>query len=559
MYSFSKRNSESLNGIWDFKFNDDHNWNDENIGSINYDDRITVPSAFDAMPAYNGKRGVGFYRRCINVPSGRRAKINFNAVGMYAKIFIDGRKVGEQYAAYTPFSVNIPAEDREKRELVVMTCNRFDYEIYPLHEIFFDFYAYGGIFRDIELQVLPDGDTLDWLGVDTLDYRSGEIKVRVKPVKPGNVLKISFDGETPETLTVDKVSGNEFVFKHQLADFTPWSPELPELHTVCVDNGTDSISTRFGIRQVAAQNGKILLNGKAVKLLGYCRHEAHPQYGPALPLSQLIADLQLLRGLGCNFVRGSHYQQDPRFLELCDEMGFLVFEESMGWGQSVKHFTDPVFIEAQIKQTAAMIETSYNHPSVIMRGFLNEGESDKEESRGCYEALVKLLKAKDPHRLITYASNREERDLFLEMVDVICFNIYPAWYSENRSNESPLDEIIPRIHRNINHLKERGLADKPYIISEIGAGAIYGWRDPICAYWSEEYQREYLSITCKEVLDNDAIAGVALWQFCDCRTYRGSGALGRPRSFNNKGTFDEYRRPKLAAEAVANLFKGYKK
>ncbi len=556
--AYPKRAVTSLNGVWQFTFSQTYAWADETIGALTYDDLLPVPSAFDAMPAYNGKRGVGFYRRTFRCAPGRRGRLVFNAVGMVAKVFVDGQKVGEQAAAYTPFEVEVPASEKAEREVVVMVGNRFDTAIYPLHEIFFDFYAYGGIFRDVEFQVLPEQNLIDWVGVETLDYQTGEIRVRVRTADPASSCAISIDDELPQPRTPDERVDGEAVFRLKVADFTAWSPETPELHTLTVDTGDDAVRVRFGIRQVAAENGQILLNGEPVKLLGYCRHEAHPQYGPALPMAQLVADLQLLRDSGCNFVRGSHYQQDPRFLDLCDEMGFLVFEESLGWGQSCRHFTNPDFVAAQLKQTADMIQSSYNHASVILRGFLNEGESESEEARDCYERLIRLCRQKDPRRLITYASNRELRDLFLEQVDVVCFNIYPGWYAESRDDEQPLGEITSRIHRNLSGLKGRGLSDKPFIISEIGAGAIYGWRDPICAHWSEEYQREYLRIVCQEVVDNEAIAGVALWQFCDCRTYRGAGALGRPRAFNNKGVVDEYRRPKLAYETVKEIFRSYK-
>ena len=549
-------NTIDLNGIWQFEFFADREWNDETLAGLKYPDRLAVPSAFDAMPAYNGRRGIGFYRRMIAIPPGCRARLCFNAVGMYAKIFIDGVKIGEQYAAYTPFQVDVPVSDCDERELVVMAGNRFDYAIYQLHEIFFDFYAYGGIFRDVELQILPAGDTVDWVGVDTLDYRTGEIRVRIRPARHGRIFALAIDRKPPQLFTVEKVVNDEFAVTLKVKDFTPWSLSTPELHTVTVANGADSMTVRFGIRQVAAADGQIILNGQPVKLLGYCRHEAHPQYGPALPPAQMIADLQLLRDLGCNFIRGAHYQQNPRFLDLCDEMGFLVFEESLGWGQQARHFTDPKFVAAQAGQTGAMIDSSYNHPSVILRGFLNEGESDKEESAECYRTLIELVRAKDPYRLVTYATNRELNDRWLELIDVICFNIYPGWYAENRDDESPLGEIVPRIRRDLECLARRGLAGKPFIISEIGAGALYGWRDPICAYWSEEYQREYLRIVCREAVDNPAIAGLALWQFCDGRTYRGANALGRPRSFNNKGTLDEYRRPKMAYETVREIFTG---
>lgn len=555
MRQLEKDKNFTLNGFWQFGFSAEHEWTDENLAGLTFPDILAVPSPFDSMPACNGKRGVGFYRRKFEVPAGRRARITFNAVGMYAKVFIDGRKAGESYAPYTPFTVDVPVAETNERELIVMACNRFDYQLCPLQENYFDFYAYGGIFRDVELRLLPDQDAIDWIGVETLDYLAGKIRVRVCPVRPGQTLTVAIDREAPQTVAAGETVNGETSFELTVKNFTPWSPETPELHMVTVGNGTDERSVRFGIRQVKAEKGHILLNGKPLKLLGYCRHEAHPLFGPALPPAQMVADLELLRDLGCNFIRGTHYQQDPRFLDLCDEMGFLVWEEGLSWGARVQHFTNPNFVTAQVAQIEAMIKTSYNHPSVIIRGFLNEGESETLESEACYKTLIGLVRKNDSTRLVTYASHRRLDDRWLELVDVISFNMYPGWYPENKEDESPLGEIIPYIRHNLEGIRQRGLADKPFIISEIGAGAIYGWRDPICSHWSEDYQREYLRIVCREIVDNPSITGVALWQFCDCRTHRGAYALGRPRAFNNKGTVDEYRRPKLAYEVVKNIFK----
>ena len=98
---------------------------------------------------------------------------------------------------------------------------------------------------------------------------------------------------------------------------------------------------RVGIRQVAIAGQQILINGEPVRLLGYCRHEAHPEFGHGLPGAIQIADLQLLQDLGCNFVRGSHYPQDQRFLDLCDEAGICVWNEVIGWQHTAEHLNDP--------------------------------------------------------------------------------------------------------------------------------------------------------------------------------------------------------------------------
>jgi beta-glucuronidase len=427
----------------------------------------------------------------------------------------------------------------------------------PLLEQFFDFYAYGGIFRSVYWHELPEY-ALDRVEIVTTDLAAGRIQAAVRFHEEFSDTirgRVAIDGGAFAMLEL-AVDRGTAVLDLVIPEPTPWTPQAPALHTLELRVGKDAITERFGLRTVGIKDGAVTINGEPVKLLGYCRHEAHPQYGPALPLDQLVQDLQLLRDLGCNFVRGSHYPQDPRFLDLCDEYGMIVFEESMGWGQKVEHFTDPAFQDLQIIQTQEMVRKSYNHPAIVMWGFLNEGASNAPESRKLYEKLAGTLRAFDNTRLVTYASNHPLDDLNLDLVDVVSINCYPGWYAADRELVAPSAEIVPTLDRIRASLAERGLGDKPFLVTEIGAGAIYGWRDPLRAHWSEEYQEEYLRVVCEEVVANDAIAGVALWQFCDCRTYASARALMRPRAFNNKGTLDEYRRPKLAYRMVRSIFRG---
>jgi len=553
---YPRRNSTKLDGIWDFAFSETADYRHPELNAIKFTDKITVPGVWDAMPAWNGKRGIGFYRTNVTIPCGKRARLHIGTLGLYGKVFVDGKMLGEHNSPYVPFDVIIPPGTTEQRELIVMIGNRFDYELCPLFELFFDFYAYGGIYRDVELQILPEEGELDWIGIDTIDWTSGKIQVKVTAAAVGP-RQITIKDEKNQILSQEerRFATPTETFDITLPQAAPWSPEAPNLHWLTVDTGTDAIRVRFGIRQVSAKQGQIYINGQQIsKLRGYCRHEAHPQFGPALPEAQLLADIQLLRDLGCNFVRGSHYPQDPRFLALCDEYGILVWEEGLGWGQQLKQFTDPNFITAQVKHLQAMCKASYNNPSIILRGFLNEGNTTLPEAEYCYSTLVTTLRESDPNRLVTYASNQYMKDRYLEMADVVSFNTYPGWYSQNPEDEYPIEEIVPCLRGYVDALKERGLGDKPLIISEIGASGLYGWDDPMKTYWSESYQAECLQTAVREIMTNPAICGVALWQFCDARTYRGSRALGRPRGFNNKGTMDEYRRPKAAYQAVKAAF-----
>ena len=552
-----RRRTIELDGLWDFCFlGESVDLDRLDPAGLVYDTRMPVPSAFDAFPAYAGKRGTVAYRTVFDIAPGCGGMVEFQSVGLYCRVYVDGTLLLEHHPAYVRFTCPLPPAAHRQRELAVVVDNRFDPVRAPLQESFFDFYNYGGILRSVTAFELAEC-YIEYCHVTPKDIGRGVISVCVGlagKLPSGVDLAVVIDGEHRSELTSLAVAGRCVRFELTVPKPTLWSPAAPALHTLAVDTGRDGMTVRFGLREVKAERGRILLNGQPVKLLGVCRHEAHPQYGPALPFQQLVQDVQLLKDLGCNFVRGSHYPQDQRFLDLCDEAGILVFEESMGWGQNKTHFTDPRFIAGQLAQTATMIAASFNHPCVIMWGFLNEGESDVEEGRECYESLIRLIRAADPSRLVTYASFKRRTDLFLAQVDVVCYNTYPGWYNAD-DDENPLGQVLPKVRSDVAFLHSRpDLKDKPFILSEIGGGAIYGWHDAMNGPWTEEFQAELLALVCREVVDNDNIAGVSLWQFYDCRTYNCGRALRRPRAFNNKGLLDEYRRPKMAYHRVKQIF-----
>ena len=196
-------------------------------------------------------------------------------------------------------------------------------------------------------------------------------------------------------------------------------------------------------------------------------------------------------------------------------MGILVWEESVGWGQKVEHFKDPNYRKLCIEQTREIIESHWNHSSVVIWGFQNESECHLEEAELLYPDLIETCKNADSTRLVVAATNRDVKCRFLDRVDVICFNLYPAWYGGWDMVEEDLTpdrsaDIVPNLRHQVEALREMGRNDRPFIVSEIGAGAIYGFRDQFAGMWTEEYQATYLTEVCREVLENKDIAGVDL-------------------------------------------------
>ncbi len=545
-----------LDGVWDFAFLGDVDPDAVDVGSTVFDDRMAVPGCFDATPAYAGKRGLTAYRTTLPLHDAGRYRLVFDGVHHWCRVFVDGRPLADHVGGFTQFAVDVIQHAVGDVTLVVLVDNRFDYARCPLHLDYFDWYHYGGISRPVTLHQLGDL-WIDGARIVTEDFTTRTISVAVDygaDIARGGVpLSITVDGERVFAQSVDVLTERGQVqARFHLPDAALWSPDTPDLHTLHVRLGDDDVYERFGIRQVSVAGREILVNDKPVRLLGVNRHEAHPQFGSALPDGLLVADVQQLRDLGCNFVRGSHYPQDARFLDLCDEAGILVWNEAIGWQHTAEHLTDPHFLAAQETNVREMVAVGRNHPSVILWGIQNESHSNDPACRPAYERLLGLLRELDPTRPLTFASNHPFDDVCYDLADVISVNCYPGWYvGEIEGIPANLDEII-------NHVDTvQGQADKPLIIAEIGAGAIYGWRDQNETRWSEQYQARLLDVVIRHLfVDGHRACGLAIWQYCDVRaSEQVRRALFRPRAFNNKGLVDEYRRPKQAYDVVKALYR----
>lgn len=543
-----------LDGVWDFAFLGDVDPDTVDVASIRFVDRQAVPGCFDATPTYAGRRGLVAYRTRLPLRDGAPHRLVFDAVQHWCRVYLAGRPLREHAGGFTRFHADLTDCAPGEADLIVLVDNRFDYRRSPLHHEYFDWYHYGGITRPVELQRLGHR-WIDGLRVTTESLRPPMVRVAVDyaAAEAGRVpLVIACDGETILEEAVDLAATTGRLERTlTLPGAGLWSPGAPNLHYLAVRLGDDDWCERIGLRQVRVEGRQILINDEPVRLLGFCRHEAHPQFGPALPQQLLVSDVQQLRDLGCSFVRGSHYPQDPRFLDLCDEAGLCVWNEVVGWQHPAEHLTDPHFISAQLANAEEMVAMSYNRPSVILWGILNESHSHDPACRPGYQTILQRLRTLDPTRPVTYATCHVFEDVCLDLADVVSVNCYPGWY------RGEIDGIPAELDRIVAHLDASGHGERPLIISEIGAGAVPGWRDWHETRWSEQYQARLLDTVIRHLfVDRDRAVGLSLWQFCDCRSSEQvSRILGRPRGFNNKGIVDEYRRPKLAYEVVKGHYR----
>lgn len=545
----------SLNGSWQFHFEPACLLEDVECADFTATDIMCVPGAFDTMPDYFAKRGTALYRRTFVLEKDvENAFIIVDGMGLRCKFRVDGREVGSSCMPWSYLEFETGPLKAGMHTVTAAVDNNLHPEKMKLFNPDFDFYAFGGFWHGIELKLQNEKCELDRMLIRTLDYRCGKIEVEFlfKGGNPDNfTADIAFDNGEYKKVEV-KNSKAEFT----VPDFKLWSPESPALHFITAKVDNAAVTERFGIRCIETAKKKILLNGKEIYLKGFNRHESHAESGAATPETVMIEDLQNMRSLHCNFVRGAHYPQSRRFLELCDEFGIMVWEEGIGWGISAKQMSDPEFIELQKRQVALMVRNSFNHPSVIIWAFLNEHASESAEGKSLTSELIKVIKAENSGRLVTFACSRNFSDISNDETDIIAFNTYPYWIDHAAPDDNMERQILENQEKVLAYYRSVYGEDKPVMVAEMGCCGVYGHHDRGAAQWTEEFQAEYFENVIKSVFSCDDICGLTLWQLTDCKSFSRSGCILRVKPFaqNLAGMYDGYRRPKLVAETVKKLF-----
>ena len=520
----------SLDGSWSFRFEEGKMLESASGADFPAADTIPVPACYDMMPKWYMKRGTGLYRRTFTLAAPMKdAVLVVDGMGVRAKFEIDGKSLGVHPYPYARLEVPVGHLSAGEHTIFAAVDNTLAWPQVKMARPYYDFYLYGGFYHGVKLV-----ERKPKVFVRTLDYRTGKIEVQV-------------EGGEKKTMTVP--------------DFKCWSPEEPNLTTIEVAGR----KVRFGIRQIEARNRKIYLNGKEIFLKGFNRHESDWLNGAATGEAVMLQDIQRLKALGGNFIRGAHYQQCERFLDLCDENGVMVWEESLGWGNGQDYtnrnfkpneLTDEEFCEMQVHQTREMVRASFNHPSVIIYGFLNECASQKPECKVLVDRLIETIRAEDTGRLVTFACNITEKDICNTNTDIIAFNTYPGTIPMQPGTEAELRKNVSGKFNDIVRKFRERYPDKPIMVSESGCGGEFGRRGEYASPNTEEFQNEYLTDIFETLWANPDVVGFSIWQMNDGRTRERFGGIAVSAFFGGSvaGVFDRLRRPKLSAETVRKYF-----
>ncbi|MFO7898412.1 MAG: glycoside hydrolase family 2 TIM barrel-domain containing protein [Planctomycetota bacterium] len=373
----------------------------------------------------------GSYRRTFTVPdawAGRRVYLRFDGVDSAFFVWLNGRRIGYSQGSRLPAEFDVSPHIRPGENVVAVRVYRWSDGSYLEDQ---DMWWLSGIFRDVYLTAVEPAHIYD-LAVRTeldADSRDATLAVDAKVNgRDGGTLDARLLGDHEVTASAP-IAGGTARIEMPVNDPPKWTAETPNLRTLLLTlkdpDGrlVEVVPQKVGFRSIEIADGRLLVNGVAVKLKGTNRHEHHPDRGRAVPPEAMLQDVLLMKRHNLNAVRTSHYPDDPRFYDLCDEYGLYVMDEAdiechgMGKvGAPDRLSDDPAWEEAYLDRARRMVRRDRNHPSVIAWSLGNESGFGRN-----HEAMAAWIRATDPTRPIHY-----DRDYELKVTDFISFMYTPV-------------------------------------------------------------------------------------------------------------------------------------
>jgi beta-galactosidase len=542
---------------------------------------VTLPHCVNALDACDPDtayfRGQSWYRTRLTVKNpiaGGRTLLHFQGAGQTTTLWIGSALIGTHKGGYDEFVFDVTdaiaklsaAETKQGVRVVVLCDNSPDLERVPSD--LSDFCLYGGLYRHVSLVYLP-AIALDAVHVLPVAGPDGSAQVSVKarlynPAAQNATCSLSIEVLDPagrtahkSTQTLASWTGFEEPASFAIASPQRWSPELPRLYrckvTLTSAAGETELETRFGIRHTEfVEHGPFKLNGQRVLLRGTHRHVDHAGLAAAMPDALVRQEMQLIKDMGANFIRLAHYQQDRLVLDLCDELGLMVWEE-VPWCRA--GVGDRAFQQNAKDMLSHMIEQHYNHPSIILWGLGNEDDwpneypsIDQTAIRAFMTELRDLAHALDSSRLTSFRRCDFARDI----PDVYSPSIWAGWYRGNyHEYEASLVTERERVKRLI-HIEwgadsqaGRHAEDPDAILHKVATGIGTDERGldflksagPVRVSsdgdWSETYACRLFDWHLKTQEKLDWLTGAAQWIFKDFASpLRGDSAIPR---MNQKG------------------------
>ena len=535
--------------------------------------KVTIPhtvavTPFDYFDEGTYQKVSAYQKHIFGDPSwtGKRLILTFEGAAHKAEVYLNGVLIGTHASGYTAFSMDISnfLKMEEDNLLTVRLDSRESINQPPFGYVI-DYMTYGGIYRDVYLDVMEKEaikDTffkpeinLEELGnqkkcesqmvsgsLDVEVTLYDEVKELVRSGEKKVELEIDLDGMAASRVELSKTdlkedkNLDEFLFglkKEASIQISiknlciePWSTEVPNLYNATAkllinEEVVDEYTETIGFRHVEFKTDGFYLNGKKFKIRGLNRHQSYPYVGYAMPESMQRYDAKILKEeLGVNAVRTSHYPQSQYFLDECDRLGLLVFTEIPGW----QHIGDKSWQDIAVGNVVEMITQYRNHPSIMIWGVrINESE-DNDEFYARTNSVAHIFDATRQTGGVRCRTADKNTNI---QEDVMTYNDFV--HSGDNEGCMKKDKVT-------NDMK------KPYLVTEYN-GHMY----PTKAFDWEEHRRNHVlrhANVLNAIASEDNIAGSFGWCMFDYNTHKDFGSGDR---ICYHGVMDMYRNPKTAS------------
>jgi beta-glucuronidase len=578
----STRERKSLNGLWQFKLDPDGEgrsagWFGQSLPESR---EMAVPASFNDIAADATVRdyfGDIWYQTSVWVPQGwegRRIVLHFESATHRATVWVNDVEVVSHEGGYTPFEADITdhVTAGQPVRITALINNTLHWQSIPPGVIedtpagkrqryWHDFFNYAGIHRSVWLYATDPTHITDVTITTDLDSDNGVIDYTVDAESADDVETkvILRDAEGTEITTNTGSSGTLRVPSvHKWAPGDGYLYDL-EIQLVRGDNVMDSYHQSVGVRTVKVDGIRFLINGEPFYFTGFGKHEDIAVIGKGHSDAYLIHDFELLKWIGANSFRTSHYPYSEDVLDYADRQGIVIIDETaavglnMGLGggifgtQGYQTFSpetaNDATREVHAQAIRELIARDKNHPSVVLWSIANEPESDTEGAEKYFQPLFDVAREADPTRPVGFVNVMlapHGKCRVSQFGDVLMLNRYYGWYVN--TGDLPAAELAWE-----DELKGWASEGKPIIITEYGADTYPGLRSLVTASpWTEEYQVEYLDMNHRVFDRIDAVVGEQVWNFADFATTSGIMRVGG----NKKGVFTRDRQPKEAAYAL---------
>ncbi len=572
------REVKNLSGIWNFKM--DYNnvgiheqWQKEPLKDAI---PMAVPASYnDLFTDEKDKEHVGYvwYEKTFIIPdswNGKRIVLRFGSATHHATVWVDGVEAAKHKGGFLPFEADITQQmeesELEEHRVTVALSNVLDWTCIPCGEVihkegpgypegfhfqetYFDFYNYAGIHRPVKIYTTPKKYIEDIVIKTETEGDRAVVKAWITSndiIDTVKVIDESGDVVSEKAPKPWNDEDNKYYVEIEMNQPHLWNPKAAYLYKLKVVGKCDSYTETFGIRTIEVTDKAFLINGKEFYFQGFGKHEDSDIHGKGMDEALNIRDFNLLKWMGANSFRTSHYPYSEELMRLADREGFVVIDEVPAVGMC---FWDgnSVFAGNRVNNDtlahhkdmlADMYNRDKNHPCVVMWSVANEAATHEEGAVSYFKEVIETMRNLDDTRPVTMVhTTGPDGDKVSQWLDVICVNRYYAWYNDH----AHLDVIGLQLEYEMEKWYRK--YHKPIIMSEYGADTIAGFHKMPPVAFTEEFQCMYMEEYHKIFDKLDYMIGEHPWAFADFQTKQGLNRVDG----NKKGIFTRNRQPKMAA------------